>query len=64
MLTELLKEITSYIELYPSLKAEILDFYYLAVNEIAEGGSEMHECQLALNDIEYLIKKYTDANKS
>ena len=41
----------------PDLKSEILDFYYLAVSEIEEGGSESHECELAYNDIVELIKE-------
>lgn len=42
---------------YPNLKEEILDFYYLAVSEIEEGGSEMHEISLAINSIDELIKQ-------
>lgn len=39
----------------PDLKSEILDFYDLAVSEVEEGGSEMHECELAHNDMLELI---------
>ncbi len=40
---------------YPSKKEIIKDIYYLALSEIEEGGSEMHECQLAINDIQEII---------
>lgn len=41
----------------PDLSEEIRDIYYLAVSEVDEGGSETHECELAYNDISYLIGK-------
>jgi hypothetical protein len=44
------------IKLYPNLKEEILDFYYLAKDEIEEGGSERHEIELAINSIEELTQ--------
>ena len=40
---------------YPSKKEVIKDIYYLALSEIEEGGSESHECQLAVNDIQEMI---------
>jgi hypothetical protein len=40
---------------HPSKKEEIKDVYYLALSEIEEGGSEMHECELAINDIQEII---------
>ena len=40
---------------YPSKKEIIKDIYYLALTEIEEGGSESHECQLAVNDIQEMI---------
>lgn len=40
----------------PELKSEIQDLYSLAISEIEEGGSEMHECQLAYNDMLELIE--------
>lgn len=43
------------IQEYPMLKEEISDFYYLAKDEIEEGGSEVHECNLAINSIDTLI---------
>lgn len=42
---------------YPQLKEQISDFYYLAIDEINEGGSESHEVQLAINSIDELIKE-------
>jgi hypothetical protein len=46
---------------HPNLKDEIYDFYELAVSEIEEGGSEVHECALAMQDIEELLN---DQNKT
>ena len=40
----------------PELKSEIQDLYSLSISEIEEGGSEMHECQLAYNDMLELIE--------
>jgi hypothetical protein len=56
-LPELKSEVIKSINENPDLKSEILDFYYLAVSEIEEGGSESHECELAYNDIVELIKE-------
>lgn len=39
---------------YPNLKEEILDFYYLAKDEIEEGGSEWNEINHAINSIDEL----------
>jgi hypothetical protein len=47
---------------HPHLKDEIYDFVYLAIDEIDEGGSEMHEVELALNDINQLIKNDEKSN--
>ena len=41
---------------YPQYKEDILDFYQLCKDEIEEGGSEAHEIDLCINDIENLIK--------
>jgi hypothetical protein len=40
---------------YPNLKEEILDLYYLAKDEIEEGGSEWNEINHAINSIDELI---------
>ena len=54
---ELRQETRKFIAENPNLKDEISDFYYLAVSEIEEGGSESHECDLAYNDMVELIKE-------
>ena len=41
---------------HPKHKPDILDLYQLCRDEIEEGGSEAHEVQLCINDIENLIK--------
>lgn len=45
---------------HPNLEVEILDFYWLAINEIEEGGSERHEIDLAINSIQELIEDATE----
>jgi len=45
------------IEEYPNLKSEITDFYFLAMDEIYDGGSENHEVELAINSINQLIQE-------
>jgi hypothetical protein len=40
---------------FPHLHNQILDFYYLAHDEIEDGGSEAHEVHLAISSIEQLI---------
>ena len=44
------------IQKYPNLRNEVLDIYELAKDEIEDGGSEEHECELALNDINELVQ--------
>ena len=51
------EEIKRYISLYPYLRDEILDFYELCMTEIEQGGSPEHERELAISDIEELIKQ-------
>lgn len=41
----------------PTLKSEIYDFVQLAIDEIDEGGSENHECELARRDIEFIVNE-------
>lgn len=54
-----LKEKTlDFIKKYPELKSEFTDFYYLAISEIEEGGSEQHECELAYNDMLDVVENY------
>lgn len=42
---------------HPELKMEILDLYWLAINEIDEGGSEWNEINHAINSIDELIEE-------
>ncbi len=44
------------IEQYPELKQDIVDFYYLAKEEIEDGNSEQNEVSLGYNSIEDIIK--------
>jgi len=41
---------------HPEHKEQLEELYQLAVDEVEEGGSEHHECNLALEDMEYLIE--------
>jgi|TARA_R110000744_G_scaffold47596_1_gene104655 hypothetical protein len=41
---------------YPSIELEIKEFYLLAISEIKEGGSEVHECEACYMSIEGLIQ--------
>lgn len=41
---------------YPELKEDIYDLVYLAEDEIEQGGSITHECELAHNSIVELIQ--------
>ncbi len=50
------------IDKHPHLTNEIRDFFSLAVSEIEEGGSEVHECSLAIQDIEELISEQNETN--
>jgi hypothetical protein len=45
------------VEKYPSLTDDIMGFYDLAEMEVEDGGSENHECELAVSDINDLISK-------
>lgn len=44
------------VQQYPSLKEEIIDLYQLCLDEISEGGSEMNEVELCINEINSLIE--------
>jgi len=46
----------------PDLEGEVKDLFELAMTEIEEGGSESHECQLAINDMEELVKEYKEGS--
>jgi hypothetical protein len=36
---------------YPAYSEEFMDLYQYAMDEIEEGGSEEHECELSYNDM-------------
>ena len=40
---------------YPTMASKIMGFYDLAEMEVEDGGSEDHECELAVSDINDLI---------
>lgn len=42
---------------YPSLEDDIKGLYYLCLQEIEDGGSEIQEVQSAISDIEDLIEE-------
>ena len=42
---------------HPELFNDIHSFYDLAEMEVEDGGSENHECELAVSDIEDLINE-------
>ena len=42
---------------YPVLKQELIELYILACDEVEEGGSEAHECELAISDMDQLIEE-------
>ena len=42
-------------EKHPQHAEDIKDFYTLACDEVEDGGSVEHECELAISDIEDLI---------
>lgn len=42
---------------YPQHKSEIMSLYQLCLDEIEEGGSEEHECDLCYRDVEEIINE-------
>jgi hypothetical protein len=48
---------------HPALRTELAELYELALGEIDTGGLEQHECELAYNDIEELIREVQRANR-
>lgn len=55
-LQQLKQSTLEFIKQYPSYEVEFLDYYYLAVAEVEEGGSESHECELAYGDMVHIIE--------
>lgn len=43
---------------YPKIESDIVELFTLCVSEIEEGGSESHEVELCIGDIEQLIEDY------
>ena len=41
----------------PDLEEEVVGLFNLCVSEIDEGGSEPHEIELCISDIEELVKE-------
>jgi hypothetical protein len=62
-LVELKKVAVQLIEKYPTLKTEIIELYQLAVDEVEEGGSEMHESHLSYQDMMELVDEHNQDNK-
>jgi len=56
-LTELYRYCNDKAELHYELYDEIFELYRLAEMEVEDGGSTQHECELAINDIDELIKE-------
>lgn len=56
-LEDLVAVVKDTIQKYPQLKDDVIDLYQLAKDEIEDGGSESHECELALRDINELVGK-------
>lgn len=54
---QLKEEALKLIDLYPKKAEEIRGYYFLAQDEIEEGGSEDHECELAYNDMLECVKE-------
>jgi hypothetical protein len=42
---------------YPHPQLEVADFVALAADEIIDGSSEEHECELAKKDVDELISR-------
>jgi len=41
----------------PELKDEVVNLLELAISEIDQGGSESHECGLAMNSMDELVSE-------
>ncbi len=57
LMSDFKKWVQEQINLHPNLKQEILDFFWLCIDEIHDGGSEHHEINLAMNSINELIEE-------
>ena len=45
------------------MELQIKEFYQLAIDEIEQGGSQEHECELAYFDILELTQEHQDNEK-
>jgi hypothetical protein len=41
----------------PTLKSDIMDVYYMCMEEVESGGSFHHEARMAMDEIEHMIKE-------
>lgn len=41
---------------HPNLKDQVIDIYRLAVDDVEDGDSEDHACELAINDLKQLVE--------
>jgi hypothetical protein len=57
LMSDFKKWVQEQINLHPNLKQEILDFFWLCIDEIHDGGSERHEIDLAIGSINELIEE-------
>jgi hypothetical protein len=48
-LSELKREVLKLIDMHPKHTEELRELYFLALSEVEDGGSETHECELALS---------------
>ena len=55
---ELYREAAKFILENLEIKEQISDFYYLALDEIDNGQSENHECNMAYNDMLEFVKEH------
>lgn len=53
-LQSLAAEINRVYKMRPELESQLKDIYSLAADEIEDGGSETHECELAIDSIKEL----------
>ena len=59
-LVQLKEWINIQITKHPEHKEDMLDFYSLCIDEIADGGSEWNEVQLCISSIDELLEEEND----
>lgn len=45
------------VEQHPELEEEVVGLFNLCISEIEEGGSESHEIELCISDVDELVKE-------